>query len=459
MKLGLLPVTLLASTVVVACATRPDGGGPAAPSPASTTTALAATAPPTGPQSFTPETTPRQRSRAITQKWSAKVGGTDHRTTMAYFDKTVLVGTHDGVVHALDGITGAAHASYPGAKGAIVGIALDDKRIYSTSEGGEVAATTRDGRVLFRTPIGAAATTPPTLVDVKGTRAIAVGDAKGKVSLFDAQTGAKKWSVFVGPEKDARPIGAGLAAFDTDADGIPEIFAGSESGWLVALHADRGDVSWSTTKGSPLRAAPLVADLDADGHQEVIAAWADGDVVVFEGHGKEKWAMHVEKDDGDPTGILASPTPVPGERVGSLIVPTARWGKEDAVLVLRKDYRAYQSQVGRVVASPVLGVLEPGGGVEAVMGTARGDLVSFDARGGISWMYKLDGGVEAPALIADLDADGQKELYVATKSGHLYALGLHATQPPVLGRARGDSMKNDGVLPAIDLGWHLSNEF
>jgi outer membrane protein assembly factor BamB len=368
---------------------------------------------------------------------------------MIFDGKTILVGTHDGAVHALDGATGAARAVLPAAKGAVVGIALAGGRVYSTSIGGELAATTRDGKLVFRSDLGAPAATPPTILDDRGAMIVAVGDAKGRVTAFDATTGKKKWSTWIGAEKDARSIGAGLAAYDG------AIYAGSENGTLAELRAVDGAVSWSIAKGSPLRAAPILSDLDADKLPELVVGWADGDVAIIDRNGKEKWSTRVEKDDGDPTGLLASPTPLPGARIGSLVVPTARWGKEDSIVILRRHFRAYQSEQGRVVASPVLGTLEPGGEVEAVFGTQTGDVLSFDATGGVSFLYRLDGPVDAPAMIADLDADGERELVVATTAGKLYALALHATQPPVLGRARGDSMKNDGVLPAIDLAWHL----
>jgi outer membrane protein assembly factor BamB len=462
MKRSRLLLAALTLPFAYACASRPEGGVVRPPQNETQVTPapIAASAEP--PQSFTPEAKPKPRTTAITQRWMSRIGRTDHRTTMAYSGKDILVGARGGSgVHVLDGKTGAAKATLPGAKGDIVGIALEGERVYSSSSAGatgEIAAATRDGKLAFRADVGAPVTTPPTLVAVEGTLALAVGDAKGNVSLFDAGTGKRRWRVALTPDRDAHPsIGAGLAAADLDGDGQPEIIAGTESGRLVALRGKSGEVAWSVQKPSSLRAAPLLADIDADKKLEVIAGWADGDVAIFEGSdGRETWSAHVERDDGDPTGLLASPTPLPSPRVGSLLVPTARWGKEDAVVVLRKHFRAYQSQQGRVVSSPVMGVLEPGSTVvEAVVGTARGDVIAFDATGGVGFLYHVDGAIEASPLIADVDGEGAKELIVATTDGKLYCLALHATAPPVLSRGRGDSLRNTGVLGALDLGWQL----
>jgi len=464
MKLPLVVPAIL--VLFTACATRPDGGGPLSPSgpggngagePGKATLTTAAAADPI-PQSFTPEAKPRARTTAIRQQWLAKIGKTDHRTTMALVGGNVLVGARGGAgsaIHVIDGKTGAAKPNLPAARGDVIGIAVEKDKIYSTSSGGELAATGVDGKILFRADLGAAATTPPTLVEAGGSLGVAVGDAKGRVSFFDAATGKKRWTSFVGPEKDARPVGAGLAAADTDGDGIAEIYAGSENGWLVGLHATKGDVSWSMNKTSPLRAAPILCDVDSDKKPEVIIGWADGDIGIYDGHGKEKWSAKVEHDNGDPTGLLASPTPIGTPRIGTLLVPTARWGNEDAVVLLRKYYRAYQSQQGRVTSSPVLGVLEPESMlVEAVVGTQKGDVVAFDATGGVNFLYKLDGAIEASAMIADLDGDGLRELVVATADGKLVSLALGASTPPVLSRARGD-LRNTGVMAPVDLAWQL----
>jgi outer membrane protein assembly factor BamB len=419
-----------------------------------------------GPQSYTPETWARGRSRAVRQLWSTPIGATDHRSTLAFVDGAIYVGTKSGKageagVYVIDGSTGARRALLPAARGDVVGIAIEGDRVVSTSASGEVAATTKAGQILFRTNIGAPVVTPPTLVDADrdGSPEIAVGDATGRISLLDGKTGKVRWTKSTKTKADAgaavrSAIGSGLAAADLDGDGEQEIVAGTEAGQLLALRARTGDIAWTVSRSSALRAAPLVADVDADKQLEVIAGWADGEVSIFDGRaGKQIWTARVEEDDGDPTGLLASPTPIPG---GSLLVPTARWGKEDSVVLLRANERAYRSKQGSVVTSPVLGAIESGTTfVEAIVGTTLGDVVAFDAAGGMSFLYHVDGAIEAPLLIADIASNGLQQLVVATRDGKLTALAIDTPRPPVLGRARGNSLRNDGVLPPIDLGWRL----
>lgn len=459
-SLTALLVTTLASCThpeAAPAASSPAGGARPAPAPQRASSFQSS-----GPQSFTPEAWAKSGNRVVKQLWSTSIGRTDHRSTLAFADRAIYVGTKSGKsgdagIYVIEGASGARRAILPAAKGDVIGIAIEGDRVVSSSASGEVAATTKAGQIVFRANVGAPVVTPPTLVDADGDGIpeIAVGDATGRISLLDGKAGKLRWTTKTNAELKARSaIGAGLAAADLDGDGDKEILAGTEGGQLVALRAKTGAVAWKVARASALRSAPIVADVDADKQLEVIVGWADGEVSIFDGRaGKQIWTAHVEEDDGDPTGLLASPTPIPG---GSLLVPTARWGKEDSVVLLRANDRAYRSKQGSVVASPVLAAIESGTTrVEAIVGTTLGDVVGFDAAGGMSLLHHVDGAIEAPLLIADIGGTGLQELIVATREGTLAALGIHASRPPVLGRARGNSLHNDGVLTPIDLGWRL----
>lgn len=411
---------------------------------------------PAGPQSFTPDAKARSRDFAVRQLWAVDVGRTDERTTSFFHDGAVWIGTKAGKhgpagVYVIDGKTGTRRAVLPAAQGEVVGIAFDGGRVYSTSLEGEVAVTSTTGAVIFRARASSPIVTPPTLVDADGDGVldIAVGESRGRVTVFDGRTGKASWSRSLGGM-----IGSGLAAADIDGDGKTEIVAGTDAGGLFAVRAVDGSTLWQTTRGSALRAAPVLCDVDLNGKLEVIAGWYEGDLGIFAGAtGKALWSQRVEEDGGEKTGIVASPTPLPG---GTLLVPTARHGKDDAVLFVKAHDRAFRSREGSVFASPVLGTVRATGNrVEAVVGTDNGEVYSFDAAGGASYLYRLEGSLAAPALLADIENNGIVELVVATREGRLVALGIHASVPPFAGVPRGTSRHNDGVLPPIDLEWKL----
>lgn len=444
--------------LLVGCAAASDRP-PAAPAPvtsASKPAAETATFVPAGPQSYTPDARPEPRDRAVRQLWSVSIGRTDERTTMMFADGAVWIGAKQGKlgaagVYVIDGATGARRALLPAARGDVVGIAMDGSRVYSTALEGELALTTAAGAVVFRVRAPAPIVTPPTLLDVDGDGAleVAVGDGRGNVTVFDGKNGKLLWTRPLGGA-----IGAGLAAADLDGDGKADLVAGTEEGRLFALRGRTGAPLWQAARSSPFRAAPVLCDVDANGKLEVIAGAYEGDLAIFDGAtGRERWSQHVEEDNGEKTGLVASPTPLPG---GTLLVPTARHGKDDAVLFVQAHDRAYRSREGSVFASPVLGAVRgTGAEVEGIVGTDRGDVYSFNAKGGASFLYRLDGAIAAPALFADIGQNGVQELIVATREGKLTALAIHTAVPPLAGVPRGDSRHNDGVLPAIDLGWRL----
>ena len=451
-------LSALVLLVLAGCAGAPEAAPPpASPAGAQKPGGETAGFVPTGPQSFTPDAKARSRDYAVRQLWAVDIGRTDEKTTSFFADGAIWIGTKAGKhgpagVHVIDGKTGTRRALLPAAQGEVVGIAMNGGLVYSTSLEGEVAVTNTSGGVLFRARAAAPIVTPPTLVDANGDGVldIAVGEGKGSVTVFDGRSGKSLWSRALGGE-----IGAGLAAADLDGDGKSELVAGTYAGGLFVLRAADGGTVWQTTRPSPLRAAPVLCDVDANGKLEVIAGWYEGDLGIFAGAtGKALWTQHVEEDNGEKTGIVASPTPLPG---GTLLVPTARHGKDDTILFVHAHDRAFHSHEGSVYAAPVLGsVRATGGRVEGVLGTENGEVYSFDAAGGASFLYRIDGGsIAATALLADIGQNGIEELVVSTREGKLIALGIHASVPPLAGVPRGSSRRNDGVLPPIDLEWRL----
>ena len=211
-NVGLLTPLLLA----FACIPQPDGSGANSPATAiATKTGETSGFLPSGPQSYTPETSPKGRARATRQLWSARVGDTDYRTTMHFADGAMYIGTKRGKtapagVYVLDGKTGARRALLPSGKGDFVGIALHGDRVVSASSRGDVVVTTKSGKILFDFSIGLPVTTPPTLVDLDGNGGpeIVVGDSRGFVTALDGATGKKLWTRATNVPGETRPSSA-----------------------------------------------------------------------------------------------------------------------------------------------------------------------------------------------------------------------------------------------------------
>ena len=81
-----------------------------------------------------------------------------------------------------------------------------------------------------------------------------VMDTDGRVSAFDAKTGARAWAVDAQLDEDLRPsaFGGGVSY----ADG--KVYAANGAGDVIAMDARSGAQLWKVRPGGPLRGAPTV---------------------------------------------------------------------------------------------------------------------------------------------------------------------------------------------------------
>lgn len=95
-----------------------------------------------------------------------------------------------------------------------------------------------------------------------------------------------------------------VAAGDISGDGKMEVFAGNETGRIVALWSENGTPAWEDHLGSGVRTLTVV-DLETDGELEVIATTEDGILFTRSAvDGTARWASKVL--DGPPQQPLAA---------------------------------------------------------------------------------------------------------------------------------------------------------
>jgi hypothetical protein len=131
---------------------------------------------------------------------------------------------------------------------------------------------------------------------------------------------ALKWSPWGAIELWRRQINdtiqSSAAIGDIDGDGRPEVVVGGGSFYgrsdghrIYAWHADNGSSlpGWPVTTGGSTMSPPTLADVTGDGRPDVIDGSADGVVRVIRGNGSTVWAKHLSWDHTHGGAAVNSP--------------------------------------------------------------------------------------------------------------------------------------------------------
>jgi len=418
-------------------------------------------------QGATPALVPRPAPK-LTLKWSAKVGKTTFRTTMALHGGKIVIGTHgatlagkneksDGV-YVLDAATGklVTQIAVPG-KGDldVGGVALSGDRAFFSSDAGLVAAARLDGTILWTRALSGKVRPAPALANLRDKTKVdvVIGDEAGTLSALNGDTGEPIWTVETGQGSNgARGFIAAAAIVDLDNDGIDDVIAGARDGMLTAYRGRDGAALWRVFDDSGMHASPSILDLDGDGRREVLVAWSYSTIAVLDArNGAQLWGQSVQLDGAGIEGLFATPVPLPDSDGGGVIVtPTSWWGKkEDGVVLVGPMQRNGKSIEGRTTSSSVVTDLDGDGTAEAILVSEAGKLISVTAAGTRAELASLPGGAEATPLLADLEGDGTFELLVSANDGLLRCYGTGSTAVPLVPRFRGSSPDNRGFLGSL----------
>jgi len=259
------------------------------------------------------------------------------------------------------------------------------------------------------------------------------------------------WDVDLGAS-----LGSSPAVADIDSDGDLEIAIGvgynptSEPGGIALIDHTGSVLWWVTTKdrnggldGIPdgVFGTPALADINGDGYLEVIVAGFDEELYVIDHNGNllSGWPKHLLDNtwgspavadldqDGDLEIIVGAYhhlSPCPDKSCGMLHVfrPDGSnlpgWPK---VLDFHVD------------SSPAVGDIDNDGHLEIVVGTGRVTnpdvmyrarwVYAFEADGQnvAGWPKATQGYVFSSPSLADVDGDGDLEIFVGDSEGYLYA--------------------------------------
>lgn len=254
------------------------------------------------------------------------------------------------------------------------------------------------------------ALTEPLLADLDGDgeMEVAAASTENAVVVHAAETGAEEYRIPLGTYGYGRPTAGNL----TDAPG-PELVASDIVGGVVAAAGET--VLWRDAANGTTWAAPVVADVDADGETEVVVGTAE-EVVTLTADGTREWRATVSA-----TRLAAADA-----------------DEDQAVELFTTTTRTVRSLDGRngtvawtthVEGSPALHEVGDGDGdgtPEVYVGVSGGRVVALDAAtGAIEWRTQLVPERRAtmpPPTLGDVDGDGAPELVAAANDGTVAVL-------------------------------------
>ena len=290
------------------------------------------------------------------------------------------------------------------------------------------------------------------------------GDGRDEI-LVGTEGGRLVALKYAGPGFPAQPVlwdtglGAALGSSptvaDVDGDGDLEIAIGvgwyptNQPGGIVLLD-HTGHVLWRVTtkdrNGGPngvpdgVFGTPALADVNGDGYLEVIVAGFDEELYVLDRFGNHLpgWPKHLRN------GTWASPAVADLDRDGDLEVVVGAYYHESPcpdngcgkLFVFRPDGSDLPGWPKfldfHIDSSPAVGDIDLDGELEIVVGTGQVNdprqlnrarkVYAFEANGQAvaGWPRTTAGYVFSSPSLADIDGDGNLEVFVGDSEGYLY---------------------------------------
>lgn len=216
---------------------------------------------------------------------------------------------------------------------------------------------------------------------------------------------------------------------DIDADGQQEVILGTSVGFVYMLRAHDG----STVDGYPLQmddvqAQIAVEDVNSDGALDLIACDMSGVVAAFTAVTADKlWERHL----GSSITQAASIGDVNGDGELEVVVTTTAGGIH--VLNANNGEGVFHTRTGGSIVSPPLltRLNSTSSGLHIVSPSFDGFLYAIDGRDASKELVDMGERTHAMPLTHDLDNDGLLDIVVATMSGSVFSIETLAPAHPL----------------------------
>ena len=200
--------------------------------------------------------------------------------------------------------------------------------------------------------------------------------------------------------------------------------------------------AWNYSTGPELNASPVMADLEGDGRQEVLAPGGDGNLYAY-AYFNGGIALDRVFSTGGGTEIRSTPAVADVPGVGRAVFAAAKNGlvfgwnaKTGALLpgwpesvVPPASLGLFNGPLPDVYGAVVAADINGDGSPEILVTSLDHELSCFNARGGLLWRYNADDTIFGAPVVGDLNRDGRMEIVFGsdTSNNDFYNAGGQIT--------------------------------
>jgi len=266
------------------------------------------------------------------------------------------------------------------------------------------------GRELWRFDTrGRYQTCPAILEREDASPLIYAGDNTGMFTCLDGR-GTVVW------QKDMAPIFDGSPALaDLNGDGAIEVVQGDKSGKVSVFDALTGATIWVTQIEGEC-SSPAVGDLNGDGTLEIVMTTGLGKVFALDASGNIIWVHAIGGTSPDWATCSAI---IFGNSAGQPCVAVASRDERFHCLDGRGNVLWTRPTRGAIASTISAGDMDGDGIADLFTVTQTGVLYRFDENGRALWDIDTQGRSLASGAIIDVDGDRRLEYVLCTQNGNL----------------------------------------
>ena len=212
----------------------------------------------------------------------------------------------------------------------------------------------------------------------------------------------------------ANSISSSPNVADINNDGHKEIIFGTESGRLYAID-NKGKQLWSYHTDGPIRGTPFIQKF-ANNQIGILFGSLDKNLYFLNGKGQLLWRYNAKSE------IQSTPAVMIAQR------PLIIFGTDDGIvhaLDLKGTLLWQYKTEDKVLAQAACDRLSPNGELNILIGSTDGTMYCINERGSLLWTYETDGAICSKAAIADINKDGRKEIVFGSCDNSVYAIDMN----------------------------------